>query len=207
MPAPARVEAACAGAGGTMLSQDAAAAEWGERFAALRLKRAGPTLLAAESWLPLDGLAAYHEGVGRLAGSQRVTMATYGMVVRPGEVTVMTAFPSDETRAVKYLLDLSLTAALYGIAGRHGGRPYGTGVWNMPYVGASSASGSQADLRARKQLLDPLNIMNPGKLIEPPVLLRQPLFSWAMAALALARQTWEGGRCEVPSTPGLNAKA
>ena len=115
-----------------MLSEEAAAADWEERFAALRLKRAGPTLLAAESWLPLDQLVAYHAAVAKLAGRHRMTMATYGMAVRPGDVTVMTAFPSDETRAVKYLLDLSLTSKLYDIAARYGGRPYGTGVWNMP---------------------------------------------------------------------------
>ena len=75
--------------GGELLDRDLAAAEWQERFQALRLKRAGPTVLGAESWLPLEHLAGYERDVAALAAAQRLPVATYGTVVRPGWATVM----------------------------------------------------------------------------------------------------------------------
>ena len=105
---------------GSALPAEAAVREWDERFFALRLKRAGPSVLGAESWLPLDQLATYEVGVAALGARQGLLMATYGTVVAPGLATVMSLYPCDETRILPYVLALSLTKKLTDIAFRHG---------------------------------------------------------------------------------------
>ena len=72
---------------GVALPPEAAAREWAERFFALRLKRAGPSVLGAESWLPLDQLAEYEAGVaapGRAAGTPDGDLRHRGRA-RPGD--------------------------------------------------------------------------------------------------------------------------
>jgi FAD/FMN-containing dehydrogenase len=179
--------------GGQCLDESLAAKEWDERFMALRLKRAGPSVLGAEAWLPAGRIAAYEAGVARMAMSQRISVATYGTIVAPGWATVMSLYPCDETRPVDYLLALSLTRQLYQIAFRHGGRPYGVGLWNTSYLRRTSSPGELAELRQRKAGLDPSNLMNPGKRYAPPLLLHPAIFAPGMATLALLRRV-AGGR-------------
>jgi glycolate oxidase len=170
--------------GGDALPTGAAARAWAERFFALRLKRAGPSILGAESWLPLDRLAEYEAGVAALSARQRLLMATYGAVVAPGLATVMSLYPCDETRPGPYVLALSLTKKLTDIAFRHGGRPYGSGVWNTPYLSRAEL----ADRRVRKARMDPMNLLNPGKAGRPPLLLWPPAFKMGMDVLAGLRR-------------------
>jgi glycolate oxidase len=178
----AQAAALAAARGGRPLSEELAEAEWSTRTLALRLKRGGPTVLGSEFWLPVEKLAAYEADVARLGRAQRLEIATYGTLVAPGRLTVMALFPCDERRTGPYILALSLTRKLAAIALRHGGQPYGIGVWNSPYARIS------AERRALKAQLDPLNLMNPGKLYWPPWLLRPPWYTLGMDLLAAARR-------------------
>ncbi len=162
--------------------------EWRDRFRSLRVKRAGPTLLAAESWLPLARLAEYWERVLRLSVSQRTTMATYGMVVKPGWLTVMTVYPSDERRVFPYLLDLSLTRQLYATAIALGGLPYGTGFWNAPYRSGGQGRDAIKEGRSQKARMDPMGIMNPGKMEGVPWWLHPAVFGSALRGASVARR-------------------
>jgi glycolate oxidase len=173
---------------GAALPAEAAAREWAERFFALRLKRAGPSVLGAESWLPLDQLAGYEAGVATLGARQGLLMATYGTVVAPGLATVMSLYPCDEMRVIPYILALSLTKKLYDVAFRHGGRPYGSGVWNTPYLSRAEL----AERRGHKSVMDPLSLLNPGKAQRPPPLLWPPTFKLGMDVLAGMRRAGKG---------------
>lgn len=174
--------------GGEILPDDLAAREWGERFAALRVKRAGPTVLGSETWLRADRLAEYCADVAHLANQQRVTLATYGTLVTQDEFTVMTVYPSDESRQLAYIFDLSLTKQLYDLAFRRGGRPYGIGFWNAPYRHRAMPAHELAERRARKRQLDPTNGMNPDKIFVASPILSPLIFSLGMNALAWARR-------------------
>jgi len=178
--------------GGDALPAAVATREWEERFLALRLKRAGPSVLAAESWLPLEEIAGYEADVSALGRQQGLPTATYGTVVAPGLATVMSLYPCDETRVISYLLALSLTKKLYDVSFRHAGRPYGTGVWNTPYLSRSFSGTEAAARRGHKAEMDPLNILNPGKSYAPPPLLRPPLFKTGMEILAGVRRAGRG---------------
>ncbi len=169
---------------GRRLEVELAAEEWAERFYHLRAKRAGPSLVAAEMLLALEELADYLEAVARLSRGVRRLMGTYGLVISPAWALATTIYGADERRALDYLVALSLTKRLYDLGVRRGGRPYGVGVWNTPYLARMFTRERLAELRARKARLDPAGIMNPGKLYEAPWPLNPVIFRPAAEMLA-----------------------
>ncbi len=174
---------------GRELPGDEALAEWNERLFHLRCKRAGPSLLAAEQWLPLSGLAAYLRATQALARRHRLLIGTYGFAVTPDRALVMSVYPADERQPITYLAAIGLTKSLYDLGARCGGRPYGVGLWNTAYLSRLYASAELAVLRCRKALLDPQGIMNPGKLYRAPFPLWPWVFgpgAWALSLLHLA---------------------
>jgi glycolate oxidase len=151
---------------GCELSSDLALKEWNMRLYHLRAKRAGPTLLAAESWLPIDALHHYLTSVKALAEHSRLLIGTYGLAVAPDMALVMSLYPTDERNTVKYLAALGFTKRLHDLAARYGGRPYGVGLWNSAYLPRLFSRTRLAELKRRKARLDPSGIMNPGKLYQ-----------------------------------------
>lgn len=173
------------GVGGKELDESAALEEWAARLYHLRAKRAGPSLLAAEVRLPLEGLAGYMTEVAALARQSRTPIGSYGVVVSPHEAIVTSVYPADERQSLRYLLALGLTARLHRLAARRGGWPYGVGLWNTPYLRRLFSPQRLAELRAIKSRLDPHGLMNPGKLYAAPFPLWPPVFWLATRALAI----------------------
>lgn len=169
---------------GRELDSGLAAEEWGARFYHLRAKRAGPSLMAAELWLSLEGLAGYLNAVQELGRRTRRVIGTYGLVASPTRALVMTVYGADERRTLSYLVALGLTKSLYDLGAEYGGQPYGVGVWNTPYLSRIFTPEQLAELRARKAHLDPRGIMNPGKLYRAPWHLHPLLFGPAAGVLA-----------------------
>ena len=153
---------------GKELLSDLALDEWNQRLHHLRTKRAGPSLLAAEVWLPIDKLPHYLISVNKLAERSRLLIGTYGFVVAPDTTLVMSLYPTDERRTVKYLAAIGFTKRLHDLAARYGGRPYGIGLWNTAYLPRLFSRTQLAELKRRKALLDPSGIMNPGKVYQAP---------------------------------------
>lgn len=179
--------------GGKEMERRLAHEEWRNRFSEVRAKRAGPSLLGAETFLPLKSLARYVESVKSLGHRVRLPIYTYGAVVSPDWCQPNSFFPTDEGRTWSYLAALSVTKALQDSAARQGGRPYGVGVWNTPYLSRIRRGSERQERLRRKAHLDPHGIMNPGKLYAAPFLLRPPFFGLGMGALALFRQLIRSG--------------
>jgi len=169
--------------GGRVLEDDVGQREWDERFRALRVKRAGPTELAAEIWLPLDRLDAFVCDVDRMGRTMGVEFYHYGPIVAPDAAVAFAMYRSDETQLIEFILSLSITRRLHGLGIRHGGRPYGTGLWNAAYLSDQYTGAEIRAMRRRKRELDPQNILNPGKVYKPP--LPTFLFKTGLAALSL----------------------
>ena len=178
---------------GKELGSGLAVEEWRNRFSEVRAKRAGPSLLGAETLLPLKSLARYIGSVRRLGHRVRLPIYTYGAVVSPDWCQTNSFFPSDERRTWSYLAALSVTKSLQDRAARQGGRPYGVGVWNTPYLSRVWRGSERRERLRRKAHLDPHGIMNPGKLYAAPFLLRPAFFGLGMSALALFRQLIHSG--------------
>ncbi|HID63193.1 MAG TPA: FAD-binding protein, partial [Anaerolineae bacterium] len=173
--------------GGEVLPAEMALEEWEERFGALRAKRRGPSLLAAETWLPLSSLNAYLTDVEKLGRRTGIRFFNYGHVVSPQNVVSFSMYRANEKEVINYVMSLSLTKKLHDISQKNGGRPYGIGVWNTPYLDRIFSKEELAELRHRKGLRDPQGIMNPGKIYRPLRLLLPLLFKPGMNAMALMR--------------------
>ena len=174
--------------GGLELSQETAEEVWDHRFSEVRLKRAGPSLLGVELLLPLAKLRDFIADAHRIGKEHGVYIFTYGTIVSEAYAQPNAFFPTDERQRLPHLLALSITKKLHDIVRRLGGRPYSIGLWNTPYIGHTYSDKDLKDLRRRKQLLDPSNVMNPGKLYVPPVPLAPPFFGVAMDILAKFRK-------------------
>ena len=179
---------------GRELSPEQAWAEWAQRLFHLRCKRAGPSLLAAEQWLPLEGLAGYLRAVQALSGRYRQPVGNYGFAVAPDRALVMSVYAADERRPLAYLAAIGLAKTLHDLGARFGGRPYGVGLWNTAYLPRLFAAAELAELRRRKALLDPTGIMNPGKLYQAPFPLRPLVFGPGARALSVLHLALRWGR-------------
>lgn len=172
----------------TLLPRALAEEEWQERFRAIRLKRGGPSMLGGEVWLPVKNLPRYMADIERIGKRFGIDLITYGHVVSPEHATMMTAFFTDETRLVSYVLDLSLVKKIQDAGYRNGGSPYGVGLWNTPYIGRVHDRETLKRLKARKQSMDPRGIMNPGKVYRAPLVLSALPFHLSMEILAALRR-------------------
>jgi glycolate oxidase len=166
--------------------------EWQHRFFSLVLKREGPSLLGAEIWLPIHSLAGYLADVAVFESKKNLGLKSYGHIVSARHAMVMTMFNADERDTLGYLQGLALVKKLHDIGARHGGNPYGIGLWNTPYLHRCQTSAELAELKRRKKLLDPNNIMNPGKRYQPPLLLQPALFGLGMDLLAATTLVYKG---------------
>ena len=171
-----------------LFSAETAEREWAEKFNALRLKRGGPSVLGSEIWLPVKALSGYLSDIRKMAGRYGLDLISYGHVVTPDRATVMTMFYTDETKTIAYILDLSLVKKIHDVGRRHGGWPYGVGLWNTPYLGRMFTPPQMAERQRRKQALDGRGIMNPGKGRRPPFMLNPFPFEVGMDLLAMARR-------------------
>ncbi len=183
--------------GGEPASAAASQYVWYERFFPLKAQRLGPNLLASEVVLPLPRVRGFVEEARRLAGRFGSTLAVEFSLARRGsgvECVVIAAFACDALRRLDYLLRLALVQLLTRSGVRHGGRPYGIGIWNSPFLHAGRSPESLRALHRAKRELDPLQLLNPGKFFQvrtrfrgvPGLLFRPRVYAASMALFALA---------------------
>lgn len=150
-----------------LLSDKIAHHEWDDRFKIMVVKRLGPSLVPAEVVIPLSSLGKMMAEV-ELKVSQPVVKE--GLVIREGaggnpEVAILGFIPSDQRKfSYNFIFILSLT--IMKIAEKNGGRPYATGLY---FAGKASRILGQERLgrmKAFKSLVDPGNILNPGKVMQ-----------------------------------------
>jgi glycolate oxidase len=188
-----------AGLPGKSLEAEFALEEWNNRLYHRRVKRGGPSLLAAEMWLPLDRLTGYLTQVKTLSQRSHTLIGNYGVAISPGEAMVMSIYHCDARQTVDYTLALGLTAQLYRLGARHAGRPYGVGLWNTPYLAHIFSSRQLKELRRRKQALDPADRFNPGKLYRAPCPFWPILFKPGTGLLATVYR-WQRSRKNNPGS-------
>ena len=96
---------------------------------------------------------------------------------------------------MQYLPALVFTKWLQDLGTRCGGRPYGVGLFNAAYLSRLFSRDRLDELKRRKARLDPLGIMNPGKLYQAsfpfwPITfaLGSPVLGTAHVVLARSRE-------------------
>ncbi|MFA5844138.1 MAG: FAD-binding and (Fe-S)-binding domain-containing protein [Coriobacteriia bacterium] len=147
--------------GGTELPAEAAEHEWDQRFAPMRLKRIGPSIIPTEVVVPLAELSAVLDEIAAKIGQPFVLEGMVG----EGDKVVLLGFIPHDSRTFAFNAAFALSLSVIGIAKRHGGSAYSTGLYFRRE--AVSVLGEQRvhDLTEFKRLVDPRGIMNPKKVL------------------------------------------
>ncbi|MFC1746428.1 FAD-binding protein [Candidatus Riflebacteria bacterium] len=172
---------------------------WSEIFFPLKFQRLGPGMLAAEVKLPANLVPEFIRRARRLArrfGSKLAIEAIFSRIKKEeGEVekhaaVVIASFRCDPGNRLDYLLRLLLVQLIVYRAIRLGGRPYGFGIWNTPFLPRSIPRSFRKRLVRRKLELDPGFILNPRKFFRVktrffniPGIVFSPSVFWAAMSL------------------------
>lgn len=147
--------------GGTELSADAAEHEWEVRFAPMRLKRIGPSLVPTEVVVPLTELAAV---LAEIDAKIAQPFILEGMAAKGDRVVLLGFIPHDE-RSFAFNLAFALSLSVIKIAKAHGGSAYSTGLYFRREAQSVLGPDKVRALADYKKQVDPRGFMNPGKVL------------------------------------------
>ncbi len=148
-------------AGGTDLGYELAEHEWEQRFAPMRLKRIGPSIIPTEVVVPLEELAAVLEEIAQKIDQPFVLE---GMVVKEDQVVLLGFIPHDQ-RTLAFNLAFALSLSVVAIAKRHGGSGYSTGLYFRREAASVLGADRVTRLQEFKRRTDPNQLMNPNKVV------------------------------------------
>jgi glycolate dehydrogenase FAD-linked subunit len=156
-----------AGASATLLAADEQEADWlrqGRRMAFLAMERLGVARME-DVGVPRGRVPELLDAITRIAVEQELTVATFGHVgdgnLHPN-IILERGDPDGEAKLRR------ATDSLYREAIRLGGTvtaEHGIGVARRDYLELQRGAGAVAMMRAIKTALDPLGILNPGKVL------------------------------------------
>ncbi len=151
-----KIAAQCRGAS---LSPVAAEMAWNHRFHPMRMKSLGPSLVPSEAETPLQTLSALLQDLEhRLPG-----MAFEGNFTSRGQISLL-GFALSDARSLRYNVDFLQALKVLRLAQKHGGRPYGFGLY-FSHAAKEHLQG-YTRIEELKRFTDPDKIMNPGKILE-----------------------------------------
>jgi len=152
--------------GGTMYPHERALEEWNEKFYPMRIRKAGPTLLAGEVTVPLSKLKYTIDETRKIKERHNLKMGIKCFMVSDDTVLFMPMYLADERARWKFMSLLPVVNEITDVGLKADGRPYGFGIWNSFYLGDVYDDAKVREMKERKKKLDPKNIMNPGKLYQ-----------------------------------------
>ena len=146
--------------GGTELESAAAEHEWEQRFAPMRLKRIGPSIVPTEVIVPLAEMPAV---LGEIDVKISQPFILEGMVAKGDKVVLLGFIPHDE-RSFNFNLAFALSLSVIKIAKAHGGAAYSTGLYFRREADSVLGAEKISALKRYKSQVDPAGVMNPGKI-------------------------------------------
>ena len=169
---------------------------WQERYSPLKIQVLGPSLLASEVTIPLTKAPEYIDRARRVARHYKVELLFETHFVKAGtsfELLIMAMFNCDRRNLLQYMAYLSLVPMLTRLGIRYGGRPYGIGIWNVPFFASKFSAEESEKIIAGKKKHDPENLLNPRKFLSiksrflnlPARLFHPPIFNFSMDAMLL----------------------
>ena len=100
----------------------------------MRIKKTGPTLLAGDVMVPLDRLSETLRKMKKELESRGLRFGIEGSIPSKRIAVVMPMYLSDERKPIKMIFALRHMSKINKIAISSGGKPYGIGLWNLPYI-------------------------------------------------------------------------
>jgi len=147
--------------GGTDLGPEVAEHEWDQRFAPMRLKRIGPSVIPTEVVVPLAEMPTV---LDEIAVKIKQPFILEGMVGKGDQVVLLGFIPHDQ-RTLAFNAAFALSLSVIVIAKRHGGSAYSTGLYFRREARSVLGAERVARLRRFKAKVDPMRLMNPSKII------------------------------------------
>jgi len=147
--------------GGTELDTEAAEHEWEQRFAPMRLKRVGPSIVPTEVVVPLTELEAV---LGEIDTKLKQPFVLEGMLGKGDQVVLLGFIPHDE-RTLAFNLAFALSLVVIAIAKKHRGGAYSTGLYFRQEARNVLGGEKYSALESFKREHDPGDIMNPKKIL------------------------------------------
>ena len=155
------LSAICAGSGGTELEAEAAEHEWEQRFAPMRLKRVGPSIVPTEVVVPLEELGAVLTEIGKRV---KQPFVLEGMLGKGDKVVLLGFIPHDE-RTLAFNLAFALSLVVIKIAKQHHGGAYSTGLYFRQESKSVLGEKKYQALEEYKRTKDPGGMLNPKKIL------------------------------------------
>ncbi|PKQ29733.1 MAG: Fe-S oxidoreductase [Actinobacteria bacterium HGW-Actinobacteria-10] len=157
----AALEAITEGYGGTDLGPEIAEHEWDVRFAPMRLKRVGPSLVPTEVVVPLSQMAAV---LSEIDDKIKQPFILEGMHAKGDNIVLLGFVPHDE-RSFAFNIAFALSLSVIKIARAHGGSAYSTGLYFRREAPSVLGAERVKALAAYKSKVDPSGLMNPNKVL------------------------------------------
>jgi Fe-S oxidoreductase/FAD/FMN-containing dehydrogenase len=147
--------------GGTDLGSEAAEHEWELRFAPMRLKRIGPSIVPTEVIVPLEEMPAV---LAEIDDKIDQPFILEGMHAKGDRVVLLGFIPHDE-RSFNFNLAFALSLSVIKIAKAHRGAAYSTGLYFRREADTVLGAERVKALAAYKAKVDPKGLMNPNKVL------------------------------------------
>lgn len=180
-------------AGGLKLSDKVAEQEWDERAYEFRPREVGLSAVPGEIVVPLSRFQEVIGKVYELIDDMGMEASIIGMMGDRSTVVLLPYFIFDETDIIKSTTSLSFPKKLGDIGFSTGGHPVGLGLFfagNLPKLHGTYGAELMFNL---KTMIDPHDIVNPGKLLEGVTKFGAPIpgkvMNLSMDAMALAKKT------------------
>lgn len=146
---------------GTELSKEIAEHEWDLRFAPMRLKRLGPSIIPTEVIVPLSDVGVV---LGEIEQKIKLPFILEGMVNKGDKVVLLGFIPHDE-RTFAFNIAFGLSLSVIKIAKNHGGSAYSTGLYFRREAPSVLGKERYKKLLLYKAKVDPKGILNPNKVL------------------------------------------
>ncbi|RMH73030.1 MAG: FAD-binding protein [Gemmatimonadetes bacterium] len=150
------------------LPTDVAHHMWEHRYAPVQMKQKGPSMLVGETILPVKNFPEYMNFVeAAISNWTGNPVKTEAHVLSPQEVLIQTILLAD-IDTLRHKLYLGLVPFMIQTSIQLGGKPYGTGIWNLPFLKARMKTGDGKHIQKlidTKNTLDPQHLINQCKFI------------------------------------------
>jgi glycolate oxidase len=151
--------------GGNKLPDPDAAHEWEERFFEFRMRAVGISAALSEVVVPLNRFPQATHDIYEMIDSMKMEASVIGMIGDRNTIMFMPYFMYDEGQVVKSMASLSFTKKLGDIGIKNRGRPLGFGLFFAGNLGKVRGIGADVMFDI-KSVLDPHDVLNPGKMLE-----------------------------------------
>lgn len=147
---------------GEILSDEIAQHEWEARFEPMRAKRIAPSLIPSEVVVPVESLKQVLE---EITSSIDHPFILEGFATNRRELVLLGFILHDE-RKFNFAMAFGLSLTVLGVAQKHGGRPYATGLYFTGFADQVLGKERMQRLRRFKDSIDPKRIMNRSKVLD-----------------------------------------